>query len=166
MDNIDNLPPPPKEILDKTNLEDNLIIIDEFHNLSSDMITNNKNNKNNKNNMNKILTSKNKIIYMSATPLNTTNYKDIFEENKYELSWTDAIKNNYICDYNFYYPDNNKIIEKINNLKVDIKLIKNIVENKISPLIYQFANLINIKSIKKRKNINNLVYIFIIWTQI
>ena len=45
----------------------------------------------------------------------TTNYKDIFEEDKYELSWTDAIKNNYICDYNFYYPDNNKIIEKINN---------------------------------------------------
>ena len=138
------------KILDKTNLEDNLIIIDEFHNLSTDMITNNKNN------MNKILVSKNKIMYMSATPLNTTytsmqpldatNCKDIFGENKYELSWTDAIKNNYICDYNFYYPDNNKIIEKIDNLKVDIKLIeKTILINKA----YFLLECIKLTGIKK-----------------
>ena len=43
--------------------------------------------------------------------------------------------------------------ENNNQDSEDIKLIKNIVENKISPLIYQFANLINIKSIEKRKNI-------------
>ena len=43
--------------------------------------------------------------------------------------------------------------ENNNEDSEDIKLIKNIVENTISPLIYQFANLINIESIKKRKNI-------------
>ena len=43
--------------------------------------------------------------------------------------------------------------ENNNEDSEDIKLIKNIVENTISPLIYQFANLINIEFIKKRKNI-------------
>jgi len=114
------------KVLNKSKVEDTLIIIDEFHNLSHDMITNKKND------MNKILLTKHKILYVSATPLNITdNYKNIFGENKYELTWKNAIDNKYICDYNFYYPNNNKIIEKIDNLKIDKTLIeKTILINK------------------------------------
>jgi hypothetical protein len=43
--------------------------------------------------------------------------------------------------------------ENNENDSYDVKLIKETISNKISPLIYQFANLINIKSIEKRKNI-------------
>jgi superfamily II DNA or RNA helicase len=112
-------------ILNETNIEDNLIIIDEFHNISNDMITNKKNN------MNKIFNSNNKIVFISATPLNINEYKYIFGENKYELTWKNAIDNKYICDYNFYYPNNNKIIEKIDDLKIDKTLIeKTILINK------------------------------------
>lgn len=113
------------KLLKTTNIDDNLIIVDEFHNLSQDMIINKKNN------MYKIINSKCKILFISATPLNTENHKDIFGENKYELNWKYSIENKYICDYNFYYPNNNKIITRINDLKIDKNLIeKTILINK------------------------------------
>ncbi len=129
------------DILNNTNIDDNLIVIDEFHNISKDMITNNKNY------MNNILKSKNKIVFISATPLNNINdYTDIFGENKYELSWNVAINNKYICDYNFYYPNNNKIIEKIDDLKIDKTLIeKTILINK-SLFLLESIKLTNIKN--------------------
>ena len=107
------------KLLKNTNIEDNLIIIDEFHNISYDMITNKMNN------MNQILTSKNKILFISATPIETSIkelnlieksvqdstllhnpthniFHNIFGEIKYELEWKKAIDNKYICDYHFY----------------------------------------------------------------
>jgi superfamily II DNA or RNA helicase/phage anti-repressor protein len=128
------------KLLENTNNEDNLIIIDEFHNLSNDMITNKENN------MNKILINISKILYMSATPLNTLSYESIFGNIKYELNWNDAIKNNYICDYNFYYPNNDKIIERINELNFDKSLIeKTILINKA----YFLLESIKVTNVKK-----------------
>jgi superfamily II DNA or RNA helicase len=127
------------KILEKTNQNENLFIIDEFHNLSFDMINNNNNN------MNKILTSNNKIIFVSATPLNIDNHKNIFGNIKYELTWKTAIDNKYICDYNFYYPNNDKIITRINHLKIDKNLIeKTILINKAYFLL-ESIKLTNIK---------------------
>jgi superfamily II DNA or RNA helicase len=106
------------------NLENPLIIIDEFHNLSNNMLTNHKSE------MNKLILNNKDILFMSATPLKT-NIQNILPNNIFELSWKDAIKNKYICDYNFYYPDNDKIITKINNMKIDKTIIdKTILINK------------------------------------
>ncbi len=127
------------KILKKTNIKDNLIIIDEFHNLSTDMITNKENQ------MNKLLINSNKILFISATPLDTDNHKNIFGKTKYELTWKDAIKNKYICDYNFYYPNNDKIISRIDDLKIDKKIIeKTILINK-SYFLLESIKLTNIK---------------------
>jgi len=127
------------QLLANTNMEDNLIIIDEFHNISYDMLTNKTNL------MNQLLTSKNKILFISATPIETTNYLNIFGETKYELGWGTSINNKYICDYNFYYPNNNKIIDKIDNLKIDKTLIeKTILINKALFLL-ESIKLTNIK---------------------
>ena len=103
------------------NLENALIIIDEFHNLSNDMLTNHKAE------MNKLITNNKNILFMSATPLKT----DMLTNNIYELSWENAIKNKYICNYNFYYPNNDKIITKIDEMKFDKTIIdKTILINK------------------------------------
>lgn len=75
-------------------IDNPLIIIDEFHNLSNDMLTNRKSE------MNKLIINNKNILFMSATPLKA----DILTNNIYELTWKNAIKNKYICDYNFYYP--------------------------------------------------------------
>jgi superfamily II DNA or RNA helicase len=105
-------------ILDK--LDKVLIIIDEFHNISNNMITED-------NDMNKLLKSTADILFMSATPKE----HDIFGNVKYILSWDVAISNKYICDYNFYYPDNSKIITKIEEMKFDTSIIeKTILINK------------------------------------
>lgn len=127
------------KLLKDTYIEDNLIIVDEFHNLSQDMIINKTNN------MNKIISSKCKTIYISATPLNFEGYENIFGTEKYELQWNIAIKNKYICDYNFYYPCNEKIIETIDNLKIDKTLIeKTILINK-SYFLLESIKLTNVK---------------------
>jgi superfamily II DNA or RNA helicase len=136
------------DIINKANLCNALYIIDEFHNLSSDMITNTTND------MNKLLTSNNNILFMSATPLVNTN-TDIFGTVKYELYWDDAIKNKYICDYNFYFPDNDKIIEDINNLKFDKSLVeKTIYINKAYFLLESIKNINVKKCIVYLKSIN------------
>jgi superfamily II DNA or RNA helicase len=118
-----------------------LIIIDECHNLTD----NNQEIKNliltdNNQEINNLILTNHKILYMSATPTNNIKY-----ENKYELSWDDAIKYKYICDYNFYYPNNDKIIEVIDNLKIDKNLIeKTILINKAYFLL-ESIKLTNIK---------------------
>jgi superfamily II DNA or RNA helicase/phage anti-repressor protein len=130
------------ELLKNTNItiDNTLIIIDEFHNISSNMIMDNSNL------MNKILLSDYKILFVSATPKSyDTSLEHIFGNVKYELNWNDAIKNNYICDYNFYYPNNDKIIEKIDEIKFDRSLIeKTILINK-SYFLLESIKLTNVK---------------------
>jgi len=117
------------------------IVIDECHNLSNANLTDNNNE------INKLLVNNNKILFVSATPKKYNNqYDNIFGNVKYTLKWDEAIKNKYICDYNFYYPNNDKIIEHINNTKIQIdNLEKTILINKA------FFLLENIKTIGIKK---------------
>ena len=130
-------------ILDK--LENTLVIIDEFHNISNTMITED-------NSINRLLKTTHDVILMSATPKE----HEIFGNCKYELSWNDAISNKYICDYDFYYPDNSKIITKIDELKIDKTLIeKTILINKAYYLLESIKEynikkcIVYLKSIKE-----------------
>ena len=115
------------EILEK--LEGStFIIIDECHNLSHSNITDSNNE------INKLLLGNYKILFVSATPKNyghENHNLNIFGSIKYTLDWTYAIENKYICDYNFYYPNNDKILEHISNIKFDTSIIeKTILINK------------------------------------
>jgi len=101
------------------------IIIDECHNLSNANITDTNNE------INKLLLCNTKILFVSATPKNYGHETNIFGSIKYTLDWKYAIENKYICDYNFYYPNNDKIIEHITNIKFDMSIIeKTILINK------------------------------------
>jgi superfamily II DNA or RNA helicase len=116
------------------------IIIDECHNLSNANIIDNNNE------INKLLLGNYKILFVTATPKNyENNYINIFGNIKYTLDWKYAIENKYICDYNFYYPNNDKIIEHITNIKFDTSIIeKTILINKAFFLLESIKTL-NIK---------------------
>jgi len=118
------------EIINKTTYENCLIIIDEFHNLSLNNV-----------HMNKLLNSNYNILFMSATPIKN----DIFGDTIYELSWDDAIKNKYICDYNFYYPNNDKLIEHIDNLKIDKSLVSKTIYINKAYFLLESIKLTNVK---------------------
>ena len=117
------------DILEKIlcKLNNYIIIIDEFHNISkNDLIV-----EENKNKLYEILNSDSKILFMSATPKifdfeyieeegdNEKKYNTIFGEIEYLYNMGDAIKNNKICDYEIYIPDieinNNNFINDISN---------------------------------------------------
>ena len=101
------------------------IIIDEYHNLSNINLTDVNNE------IYKLLISNNKILFVSATPKQYGREINIFGTLKYKLDWKYAIENKYICDYNFYYPNNDKIIDYITNIKFDTSIIeKTILINK------------------------------------
>jgi superfamily II DNA or RNA helicase/phage anti-repressor protein len=99
--------------------------------------------------INKLLFTNNNFLFMSATPLVfplENNNIEIFGNNIFELSWNDAIQNKYICDYNFYYPNNEKIIDRINEIKFDKTIIdKTILINKA----YYLLESIKITNVKK-----------------
>ena len=104
-------------IIDK--LDNKIIIIDEFHNLSD----NNLNNKND--NMNKILENKNnKILFLSATPIENEKY---YGNVIYKYLWNEAIEKKYICDFKIILPVKNEELNKFNDVIVEInnkKLVK------------------------------------------
>lgn len=90
-----------------------LLIVDEFHNLSLNNLTNTNDN------IYKILTYNiDKKIFLSATPkiykkinedeydeLETYNFENIFGKIEYSYSFTNAINNKYINDYRFIIPN-------------------------------------------------------------
>ena len=96
-----------------------LIIVDEFHNLSKNNIFNEDDY------FYKILNSDNKILFMSATPriyeLENEDYNDI--EIVYNMTFTDAIKNNYITDYKIWLPsiheDNTQLNQELSIYEID-----------------------------------------------
>jgi len=99
-------------IIDK--LDNKIIIIDEFHNLSD----NNLNNKND--NMNKILENKNnKILFLSATPSENKKYCG---NVIYKYSWNEAIHKKYICDFKIILPEKNEELNKFNNVIVETEI--------------------------------------------
>jgi len=136
------------------------IVIDEYHNLSHSNITDNNNE------INKLLLSNNnKILFVSATPKNYgEQYNNIFGNVKYKLDWKLAIENKYICDYNFYYPNNDKIIEHINNINFDTSIIeKTILINKAFFLLESIKTLdikkciVYLKTIKESEIFENIL---------
>ena len=107
------------------------LIIDEFHNLSYNNIFNSEDN------INKIIKSKNKKLYMSATPKiydieDNCNIEDIVGKIVYKMSFEFAINNNYISNYDLYLPiheeDNyNKLLNQIKINEYDDLLVKKVL---------------------------------------
>jgi superfamily II DNA or RNA helicase len=109
------------ELID--NLDNIILIVDEFHNLSYSNVTN----KNNA--INKIILSDKitKKIFMSATPKvyeikkeddviehSVDNYKNIFGEIFYSYDFKKAIENKYINDYQLIFPNDENEKNKYN----------------------------------------------------
>jgi superfamily II DNA or RNA helicase len=126
------------EIIDK--LKDAFFIIDEYHNLSINNLTNEEDN------IYKLLNNEeNKILFLSATPriydLEDTeydNFDDLTGEIFYKMDFTEAIKNNIICDYNIVIPSiSSSNVDLINNIKVEIDISK-IDSNIINKLLFIF----------------------------
>ena len=119
------------------------IVIDECHNLSDAMISDSYNE------VYKILSSNKKILFVSATPKTYEGYngiENIFGTVKYKLSWDDAIRNKYICESQFYYPNDDKIVEYFNEIKFDTTVIEK------TKLIYKaFFLLESIKNLDIKK---------------
>jgi superfamily II DNA or RNA helicase len=102
-----------------------LIIIDEFHNISKNSLINPDNN------LYKLLYSNQKILFVSATPRiyeleydeDYYDLDEIFGEIIYNMNFTDAIKNKYICDYKIWLPsiseDNIKLNEELSIYKIN-----------------------------------------------
>lgn len=111
---------------------DCFVVFDEFHNISVNNLINSLDP------INKLLNSKQKILFLSATPrvydLETNNNFDDFSnllgDIIYNLSINEAINKKIICNYNIYIPsiglfdENIKIISEINN-KIDISDLDN-----------------------------------------
>ncbi len=82
-------------------LDDVFIIIDECHNISESDTKG-------ETNLGKIINSNCKILFLSATP--KLDNPKIFGADKYTYTWSDAIKNKFICDNKIYYLKNNKSV--------------------------------------------------------
>ena len=100
-------------------LKNSFLIVDEFHNLSDNMINDNSNE------INKLINKPINKVFVSATPI-----KDFMTINNiYTYGWQKAIQNKYVCDFNIYLPnipEINKYIEIIQNnyTTIEVKLIK------------------------------------------
>lgn len=128
-------------------LNNKIIIIDEYHNLSITNLINNDDC------INKLLKlPETSYLYMSATPHKQKNINpEIFGNNEYILSWETAIANNYICDYRFYFPNPEMVNNKINELKTQsiiskLEFTKCILLNKVYYLL-ECIREFNIKNI-------------------
>ena len=124
------------DIISKLNLENCLIIIDEFHNLSQSNVTDEDNN------FYKLLNSDNKILLMSATPRIYENENEDYYIGYivYNMTFNEAIDNKYICDYKIWLPS---ISEDLNELNNDIKNEININEiDNLEKINFLFKNLL------------------------
>ena len=129
---------------------DVLFIIDEFHNLSKANISSKDDN------IYKLLISKHRILYMSATPRiydieyvdtdvdtedddETVDTEQLFGDVVYQMTFTDAIANEYITDYRIWLPsihENNEELDK----ELSIYEIDNEIKNRCKFLYSCIAN--------------------------
>lgn len=117
------------EVLDK--IENKIVIIDEFHNLSKNDILGT----DEQTYLYKLLRSDSKILFMSATPkffnIDDFDYEDeeIFGKELYNMSMAKAISEKYITDYEIYIPD----ISVKNNLDdISKEVILNNIPNELA----------------------------------
>jgi hypothetical protein len=124
------------DIISKLNLENCLIIVDEFHNLSQSNVTDEDND------FYKLLNSDNKILLMSATPRIYENENEDYYigEIVYNMTFNEAIDNKYICDYKIWLPSISEDLTELNNdIKNEINI--NDVDN-LGKINFLFKNLL------------------------
>ena len=107
-------------------MSDPLFIIDEFHNISKNNITDKEDD------FYKLLNSDHKILFMSATPrvyeMENEDYEqeNIFGDIVYKMSFNDAINNNYITDYKIWLPsiheDNTELLNELSVYDIDSEI--------------------------------------------
>jgi superfamily II DNA or RNA helicase len=90
------------------------IIIDEYHNLSTNNLTNKSDP------INKLLESENPILFLSATPIEQSEKNKYFGQTTYKYSWTKAIQNKYICDFKIIIPETKSYVEYFKNMLNDL----------------------------------------------
>ncbi len=136
-------------------MDDLLIIIDEFHNLS-------KNNIFDKDNyFYKVLHSNYTIMFMSATPriyeLEDDDYdnEEIFGNIIYNISFNEAIEKKYITDYKVWLPSISEDNTKLNN-ELNIYDIDKILKSKCTFLFISLVKNGSKKCIIYCKNINEI----------
>ena len=126
------------DVISKLQLDNVLFIIDEFHNLSKNNVTNENND------FYKLLNSDYNILFVSATPrvyeLEDEDYNDsIFGNTIYNMSFTDAIKNKYITDYKIWLPSIHEDNEQLEE-ELSIYDINSVIKAKCN---YLFSCLLN-----------------------
>lgn len=94
-------------------LDNYIIFVDEFHNLSHANLNNKTND------IYKLINNNERVIYLSATPIEHKLFGNII----YKYDWKEAINNKYICDFKIILP------EDINDTKVFDELLTNIDYN-------------------------------------
>ncbi len=107
-------------------LEDVMIIIDEFHNISDNDINGNTE-------MGKILRSRHKILFLSATPKHLER-SEMFGSNIYSYKWKDAIEKKYINDFEIVMPSKGTSLKNFDELLKSIN--KKYKHNKMACKIY------------------------------
>ena len=133
------------DVISKLQLDNVLIIIDEFHNLSKNNVTDENND------FYKLLNSDYNILFVSATPrvyeleneledYNNEDYNDsIFGNTIYNMTFTDAIKNKYITDYKIWLPSIHEDNEELEE-ELSIYNINSVIKAKCN---YLFSCLLN-----------------------
>jgi superfamily II DNA or RNA helicase/predicted small secreted protein len=95
-------------------MKDPFIIVDEFHNITKNNVTNEEDD------FNKVLNSEVKMLFISATPriyeMETENddNEEIFGEIIYNMSFSEAIEKKYITDYKLWLPSIHEDNEDLN----------------------------------------------------
>jgi superfamily II DNA or RNA helicase len=138
------------DIVNKTILKSKIInfllIIDEFHNLTQNNLLCETSE------IYDLMQNKCNILFVSATP---KFFEDYDYGVKYELSWNVAIKNKYICDYNFSFPDNGEIEKEVKLIIDNIKFAQKItLVNKAYFLLKTIESLRNKKCLVYLKSIS------------
>jgi len=123
-------------------LDNYIIFVDEFHNLSHANLNNKTNN------IYKLITKNERVIFLSATPIKHELFGDII----YKYDWKEAINNKYICDFKIILP------EDINDTKVFDELLTNINYNDINKNIIMKCYYI-LRGIQYYGNKKTIIYV-------
>jgi len=123
------------DVINRLNLNNPFIIIDEFHNLSRNNVYNEDDE------INKIINSDNKILYMSATPRiyeledDDDDYiESMFGTTVYKMEYKEAIEKGYICDYEVIMPGISESKNNIDEISMELCNKSNIKLNEDNSL--------------------------------
>lgn len=154
-------------LLIKSITDSYIVIVDEFHNLSKNDVGIYENDSEEdddeeincvtniaehpQNEMNKLITTANKILFVSATPRvyeiqgcdDESFNKNLFGENIATMTFNEAITKKYIADYKIYVPSIGETYDELTasiENEINIKLVKNDILAKCMFLMKGFCN--------------------------